>query len=115
VENIQNAINSLEVTLIRHGNKDLIEDVFSYKTLKTAIKALEKQAFFENQISNISDWFVDNRDCLSDVAFSVSTKNFNQYNENGKIDEVDLEFIVSDIVDEIQKVILNVLSTYKDN
>ena len=81
MEDIQNAINSLEITLIRHGSEGLIEDVFSAKTLKTAIKALEKQAF----------------------------------NENGKIDEVDLEFLVSDIIDEIQKGILNVLSTYKDN
>lgn len=115
MEDIQNAINSLEITLIRHGNEGLIEDAFSSQTLKTAIKALEKQAFFENQISNISDWFVDNRDSLLDTALTVSTKSFNQYNENGRIDEVDLEFIVSDIVDEIQKGILNVLSTYKDN
>lgn len=77
-----------------------------------SIKALEKQVFFESQVSNISDWFVDNRDSLLDTALTVSTKSFNQYNENGKIDDVDLEFIVLDIVDEIQKGILNVLSTY---
>ena len=85
------------------------EDV---KAFNLAIEALEKQAFFENQISNVSDWFVNNRDSLLDTALNVSTKSFNQYNKNGKIDEVDLEFIVSDIVDEIQKGILNVLSTY---
>lgn len=78
-----------------------------------AIEALEKQAFFENQVLNISGWFVDNKDCLLDAALTVSTKSFNQYNENGKIDEVDLEFIVSDIVDEIQEGILNVLDSYK--
>ena len=43
MEDIQNAINSLEITLIRNGNINLIKDVFSVKTLKTAIKALEKQ------------------------------------------------------------------------
>jgi hypothetical protein len=82
------------------------------EVLEIAIKALEKQAFFENQVSNISDWFVDNKHCLLDSALTISTRRFNQYNNNGKIDEVDLEFIVSDIVDEIQKGILNVLSTY---
>lgn len=77
-------------------------------------EALEKQAFFENEVSNIHEWFVDNKDSLLDTALTVSTKSFNQYNEDGNIDEVDLEFIVSDIVDEIQKGILNVLSTYMD-
>ena len=43
MEDIRNAINSLEITLIRHGNEGLITDVFSAKTLKMAIKALEKQ------------------------------------------------------------------------
>ena len=43
MEDIQNAINSLEITLIRHGNTGLIEDIFSIKTVKQAIKALEKQ------------------------------------------------------------------------
>ena len=114
MEDIQNAINSLEITLIRHGSEGLIEDVFSAETLKTAIEALEKQAFFENEVSNIHEWFVDNKDSLLDTALTVSTKSFNQYNEDGNIDEVDLVFIVSGIVDEIQNGILNVLSTYMD-
>lgn len=114
MEDIQNAINSLEISLIRNAD-EIMTDCFSRKTLKTAIKALEKQVFFENEISNIHEWFVDNKDSLLDTALTVSIKNFNQYNENGKIDKVDLEFIASDIVDEIQKGILNVLSTYMDN
>ena len=43
MEDIQNAINSLEITLIRRGSEGLIEDVFSSKTLKAAIQSLEKQ------------------------------------------------------------------------
>ena len=113
MEDIQNAINSLEISLIRNAD-EIMTDCFSRKTLKTAIKALEKQAFFENEVSNIHEWFVDNKDSLLDTALTVSTKSFNQYNEDGNIDEVDLEFIVSDIVDEIQNGILNVLSTYMD-
>ena len=114
MQDIQNAINSLELSLIRNAD-EIMTDCFSRKTLKIAIKALERQAFFENQVSNIHEWFVDNRDSLSDVADTISARSFNQYNDEGKIDEVDLEFIVSDIVDEIQKGILSVLSTYKDN
>lgn len=112
MENIQNAINSLEVTLIRHGNKDLIEDVFSPKTLKAAIKALEKQAFFENKVDEIRDWFVDNKNCLLDTATNVSTKGFNLLNKDGFIDDVDLDVILEDVVDEIQKGIFNVLDTF---
>ena len=115
MEDIQNAINSLEITLIRHGSEGLIEDVFSAKTLKTAIKALEKQAFFENEVSNIHSWFVDNKDELLNSAMKVARDGFIESSVDDFIDEVDLDFIVEDIVDEIQKGILNVLSTYKDN
>ena len=112
MEDIRNAINSLEITLIRHGNEGLITDVFSAKTLKMAIKALEKQAFFENEVSNIHEWFVDNKDCLLDSAISIANKRFTMNHEQGLIDKIDLDFIVEDIVGEIQKGILNVLSTY---
>lgn len=112
MEDIQNAINSLEITLIRHGSEGLIEDVFSANTLKTAIKALEKQAFFENEVSNIRDWFVDNKECLLDSAMKAARDKFIKNNNYGLIDQVDLDLIVEDIVDEIQKGILNVLSTY---
>ena len=88
------------------------DDSEQLSAINIAIEVLEKQAFFENQVSHIHGWFIDNKDCLLDSALTVSTESFNQYNDNGKIDEVDLEFIVSDIVDEIQKGILNVLSTY---
>lgn len=43
MKDIQSAINSLEITLIRYGNEVLIEDVFSAKTIKKSIKALKKQ------------------------------------------------------------------------
>lgn len=114
MDNIRDAINSLEISLIRNAD-DLITDCFSRKTLKIAIKALEKQAFFENQVSNISHWFVDNKDSLLDLAMTVARDGFIESNTNDYIDQVDLDFIVEDIVDEIQKGILNVLSTYKDN
>ena len=112
MEDIRNAINSLEITLIRHGNEGLITDVFSAKTLKMAIKALEKQAFFENEVSNIHGWFVDNKNSLLDSAMTVARDGFIESNTNDCIDQVDLDFIVEDIVGEIQKGILNVLSTY---
>ena len=38
----QNAINSLKITLIRNAD-ELITDCFSRKTLKLAVEALEKQ------------------------------------------------------------------------
>ena len=84
---------------------NLIEDVK---------EALQKQAFFENQVSNISDWFVDNKDSLLDSAMIIARNGFIESNTNDYIDQVDLDFIVDDIVDEIQKGILNVLSTYMD-
>lgn len=112
MDNIRDAINSLEITLIRHGNTGLIEDIFSIKTVKTAIEALEKQAFFENEVSNIHGWFVDNKESLLDSAMTVARDGFIESNTNDYIDQVDLDFIVEDIVDEIQKGILNVLSTY---
>ena len=63
MEDIRNAINSLEITLIRHGNEGLITDVFSAKTLKMAIKALEKQAFFEN-------WLLELRNARTDIQIN---------------------------------------------
>ena len=113
MEDIQNAINSLEISLIRNAD-EIMTDCFSRKTLKTAIKALERQAFFENQVSNIHGWFVDNKDSLLDSAMVVARDKFIESSIDGYIDQVDLDFIVEDIVDEIQKGILNVLSTYMD-
>lgn len=77
-----------------------------------AIQVLEKQAFFENEVSNIHDWFVDNKDSLLDSAMTVARNGFIESNADDYIDQVDLDFIVEDIVEEIQKRILNVLSTY---
>lgn len=111
MDNIRDAINSLEISLIRHAD-DLITDCFSRKSLKTAIEALEKQAFFENEVSSIYGWFVDNKESLLDSAITVARDGFVESCVDDFIDQVDLDFIVEDIVDEIQKGILNVLSTY---
>lgn len=113
MEDIQNAINSLEISLLRNAD-ELMTDCFSRKTLKTAIKALEKQAFFENEVSNIRDWFVDNKDCLLDSAMKVAKEGFEYVHVGDYIHKVDLDNTVEAIVDEIQKGILNVLSTYMD-
>lgn len=81
--------------------------------LDLAIEALEKQAFFENEVSNIHEWFVDNKDELWDSAMSVKDSWFDDTNVDGKMDEVDIVFMVEDMVDVIQRGILNVLSTYR--
>ena len=106
------------------SNKSTIESINSYwdslidtgliscSELCDCINALEKQAFFENEVDKIKDWFIDNKECLSDTATNVSTKGFNLLNKDWFIDDVDLDGIVEDIVDEIQKGILNVLDTY---
>ena len=81
-----------------------------------AVKALEKQAFFENEVSNIRDWFVDNKDCLLDDAMKVADSNFKEIsveNIEGEFTNIDLHFIIEDIVDAMQKGILNVLDSYK--
>ena len=83
--------------------------------LELAITELEKQAFFENEVSNIRDWFVDNKDCLLDDVIKVAKDGFIESSVDGFIDEVDLDFIVEGIVDKIQEGILNVLDSYKTN
>lgn len=85
-----------------------------YEVFTIAIKALEKQIFFENTVGAIHDWFVDNKDCLLDDAKIVATNKFIEDNVDGYIDDVDLDFIVEDIVDKLQEGILNVLSTFKE-
>lgn len=82
------------------------------EVLDIAIKTIENQIFFENQVSNIHTWFVNNKDCLLDSAMKVAVEGFKNGNADGCIDDVDLDFIVEDIVDEIQKGILNVLDSY---
>ncbi len=44
----------------------------------------------------------------------MSIQRFKEWNKEGVIDEIDLDDIIEDVVDEIQKGILNVLSTFKD-
>lgn len=85
------------------------------EAIDTAIQALAKQAFFENEVSNIRDWFVDNKDCLLDSAMNVAHKKFKEVdieNNGNEFTRIDLDFIVEDIVDTIQEGILNVLSTF---
>ena len=85
------------------------------ETIDTIISALEKQAFFENTVDVIREWFVGNKDCLLDTAQEVAKDKFIEISVNGSIDKVDLDFIVEDIIDEIQKGILNVLNTFKED
>ena len=77
-----------------------------------AMQALEKEVLFENEVSSIHSWFVDNRESLLNSAMTVARDGFTESCADGFIDEVDLDFIVEDIIDEIQKGVLNVLSTY---
>ena len=80
---------------------------------EASIKALENQIFFENTVEEIRDWFVGNKDCLLDSAMKVARDGFIENSTDYFIDEVELDFIVEDIVDEIQEGILNVLDTFK--
>ena len=97
------------------GLSDAESEKIAFEAISEAIEALEKQAFLENTvIDDISDWFVDYKDCLLDAAKKVSIQRFKEWNKEGVIDEIDLDDIIEDVVDEIQKGILNVLSTFKD-
>lgn len=97
------------------GLTDEESEKIAFEAILEAIEALEKQAFLENTvIDDISDWFVDYKDCLLDAAKKVSIQRFKEWNKEGVIDEIDLDDIIEDVVDEIQKGILNVLSTFKD-
>ena len=84
------------------------------RVLDIAIKTIENQIFFENQVSNIHTWFVDNKDCLSDSAMKIANKRFDMNHEQGLIDKIDLDCVAEDIVDKIQKEILSVLESYID-
>lgn len=64
-------------------------DRLEYETM-----ALEKQAFFENEVGIIRDWFVDNKDCLLDSARSISDNWFDDCKEDEKMDKVDLDFMI---------------------
>lgn len=83
-----------------------------YDAFTLATQALEKQAFFKNEVAEIRDWFVDNKDMMLDSAYNVASMGFDTLSSNyDLIDKVDLDMIVEDIVNELQKGILNVLST----
>ena len=64
------------------------------------------------RINEIYDWFVDNKRPFIDDAMNRASNGFKEFEANGKIDKVDLDFIVGDIVDGIQEGILNVLKTF---
>lgn len=82
---------------------------------KASIEALEKQISFKNEVSQISGWFVDNKQSLLDSALIVSKKEFSESDIDNYIDGINLDFIVEDVVDDIHKGILNVLSTFSGN
>lgn len=113
--NIKDAIEYLEESKCNQKQGKVHQERHN-EALDVTIKALEKQAFFENQVSDIHNWFVDNRDCLLDDAMKVADSRFNEIsieNIEGEFTNVDLHFIVEDIVDKIQEGILNVLDSYK--
>ena len=64
------------------------------------------------RINEIYDWFVDNKRPFIDDAMNRASNGFKSFEDNGKIDRVDLDFIVEDIVDSIQEGVLNVLETF---
>lgn len=109
MDKLRRAIETLEVRKSFCADIN-IDAIMAYNL---AIKALEKQTFFENEVSNIRDWFVDNKDSLFDDAMKVADTEFEENNSNDYIDKVDLDTIVEDIVDKIQEGILNVLDSYK--
>lgn len=104
---IQTAIEILQT--YNHDDDDEGEKVF-----EIAIKALEKQAFFENEVGNIHGWFVDNKDELLSSAMSICNSWFEDTNAHGKMDKIDIHFMLEDVVDGIQEGILNVLTSYID-
>lgn len=109
----RDAIDYLEESKCDKNKGEGYQEIHN-EVLDIAIKAIENQIFFENQVSNIHTWFVDNKDALMDSASSVSGNWFDDCNTDGAIDKVDLDFMIEDIVDEIQKGILNVLESYTD-
>lgn len=110
---IQDAIEYLEESRCNQKQGEEYQERHN-EVLDIAIKSLEEKYFFENEVSHIHSWFVENKDCLVDSANKAAKESFKSANSDGYIDDVDLDFIVEDIVDEIQKGILNVLSTYMD-
>lgn len=102
---------SLEIMKQELKNKYISPEI-KY-AFQASIKALKKQALFENEVSQISDWFVDNKQSLLDSALVVSKKEFTDSDIDNYIDGIKLDFVVEDVVDEIHEIILNVLSTFK--
>lgn len=105
----------IDVWELEQADDAIVMNIFKkdIEAFKVAIKALEKQAFFENEVGEIREWFVNNKESLLDSASEIAGKGFNMLNSNDLIDKVDLDDIVEDIVDEIQKGVLNVLTTFK--
>lgn len=105
---IQEAIQRLEEM------KDYLKcEALEVDVIDLAIKALEEKYFFENEVSRMQNWFIDNKDCLLDSAMSILRNWLDDCNVGGKMDEVDLDFMIEELVDEIQKGIFNVLDSYR--
>lgn len=86
------------------------------RKLECIEKALQRQIFFENEVSEIREWFLNNKDCLNDSAVKVAEEGFELLTGRYKfITKTSLEFITENIVDEMQKGIINVLDTFGDN
>lgn len=102
-----------------HECREAIERLADYEdtglTAEEILELKEKQALFENEVGVIRDWFVDNKECLLDTAQTVGRDGFIASSTNDWIDEVDFDFIIEDIVNELHKGILNVLDTFKDS
>ena len=49
------------------------DDSEQLSAINIAIEVLEKQAFFENQVSHIHGWFVDNKSMMLDSASTVAS------------------------------------------
>ncbi len=107
----QSAIEYLEENKCDQSQKEIHQETHD-EALELAIEALTKQVFFEGEVSEIHSWFVDNKDCMLDSAKNISNNYFNDANINGKIDKIDMDFMIEEVIDGLQEGILNVLSSY---
>lgn len=107
----QSAIEYLEKSKCDQNQGEIHQETHD-EALELAIEALTKQAFFEGEVSEIHSWFVDNKDCMLDSAKNISNNWFDDANTNDKIDRVDMDYIIEEVVDGLQEGILNVLSSY---
>lgn len=108
--NNKRAIEYLRESFCNDGKHGLEE--MHNKVLSLAIEALERQEVFENEVSNISDWFVNNKEELFNIAFNVCDREFDIVEYRGLIDKIETEDIIENVVEDIYDGILNVLKTF---